>query len=260
MPIVTAGLKERTRSSREKIQAFVQFYKINMDEFDPAGIDAYDTFEDFFVRKHKPGTRPIFSESDLNKAVTVADSRVVVYDSVAVTRAIWIKGRHFTIENLIKDCSMSKKWADGAVASFRLCPQDYHRFHSPVTGIVTWWKRIPGEYYNVDPVALQSHVDILSENARHCACISSKEFGEVLFVAVGATGVGTIKFHQKLRTEGSQVKKGEEIGHFEFGGSSILVVFEKGRIQFDEDLIKMSQRSVCVNVELGMSMGTANGT
>lgn len=42
MPIVTAGLKERTRSSREKIQAFVQFYKINMDEFDPAGIDAYD--------------------------------------------------------------------------------------------------------------------------------------------------------------------------------------------------------------------------
>lgn len=207
----------------------------------------------------------------------MADSRVVVYDSVAVTRAIWIKGRHFTIENLIKDCSMSKKWADGAVASFRLCPQDYHRFHSPVTGIVTWWKRIPGEYYNVDPVALQSHVDILSENARHCACISSKEFGEVLFVAVGATGVGTIKFasrilfsatqglrafrfHQKLRTEGSQVKKGEEIGHFEFGGSSILVVFEKGRIQFDEDLIKMSQRSVCVNVELGMSMGTANGT
>lgn len=127
-------------------------------------------------------------------AVTVADSRVVVYNSVALSHSIWIKGKHFTIANLIMESILAKKWAEGAVASFRLCVQDYHRYHSPVAGTVTWWKHIPGDYYNVDPMALRSSVDIVSKNARSCVCISSSEFGDVLFVAIGATGVGTIRF------------------------------------------------------------------
>lgn len=68
-----------------------------------------------------------------------------------------------------------------------------------------------------------------------------------------------MRFHEKFCKEGSYVKKGEEIGWFEFGGSSILVVFEAGRIQFDEDLIKASEQAIAVNVEIGMSMGLANG-
>lgn len=155
------------------------------------------------------------------------------------------------------ESTLAKKWADGAVASFRLSVQDYHRFHSPVTGTVTWWKHIPGEYYNVDPIALRSGVDIVSKNARSCVCISSPEFGDVLFVAIGATGVGTIRFHEKFCKEGSNVEKGEEIGWFEFGGSSLLTVFEAGRIRFDEDLVKASEQAIAVNVEVGMSMGLA---
>lgn len=108
-------------------------------------------------------------------------------------------------------------------------------------------------------MALRSSVDIVSKNARSCVCISSSEFGDVLFVAIGATGVATIRFHEKFCKGGSHVKKGEEIGWFEFGGSSILVVFEAGRIQFDEDLIKASEQAIAVNVEIGMSMGLANG-
>lgn len=58
------GVSERTPLSKTKIRNFVDFYHINMDDFDPANIEAYPTFEDFFTRKHKPGTRPIFAPDD----------------------------------------------------------------------------------------------------------------------------------------------------------------------------------------------------
>ena len=228
-----------------------------MDDFEPSDITKYSTFEDFFVRKHKHGRRPVFEQDDPSKAVVVADCRLVVYPSVAEARKLWIKGHNFTIANLIQDDALAGSWHDGAVASFRLSPQDYHRYHSPVRGTVSWFKRIPGQYYQVDPVCLQSDVDILTENARCCVCIDTVEFGKVLYVAIGATNVGTVEINEKCQTANSQIEKGEEVGLFQFGGSSIIVAFEKGRIDFDEDLLNVSRREVMMDVEVGMSMGKA---
>lgn len=180
--------------SHSEIKSFIEFYKIDMSQFEPSDPEAYTTFEDFFIRKHAPGARPIYDADDPTKAVIVSDSRVVVYPTVEATRRLWIKGNEFTIANLIRDADRAKRWEDGAVASFRLSPQDYHRYHSPVEGTVKWFKAISGDYYQVDPVALQSSVNILTENARCCVCIESKEFGDVLFVAIGATDVGTVEY------------------------------------------------------------------
>ena len=199
-----------------------------MNDFEPSDIHEYkvnpsshrlhplsndiQTFEDFFVRKHKPGSRPIFAENDnvkpshtfpapmsstnpfiQTRAVVVADSRLVVYDTVSQTKRLWIKGKNFTIANLLQDTQLAESFTDGAVASFRLSPQDYHRYHTPVGGTVVGYKRIRGDYYNVDPVAINSSVDILTRNARCWICIESKEFGKVMFVAIGATDVGTVE-------------------------------------------------------------------
>ena len=57
-----------------------------------------------------------------------------------------------------------------------------------------WWKAIKGDYYSVDPIAIRSDIDILTSNARCAVCIDSKEFGMVLFVAIGASEVGTVKY------------------------------------------------------------------
>jgi phosphatidylserine decarboxylase len=253
----TPGKDEGTKASASQIASFVDFYKINMADFSPSDINAYRTFEDFFVRKHTPSSRPIYAASDPTSAVCVADSRLVVYPTVSQARALWIKGKNFTIANLIQDSHRAQAWNDGAVASFRLSPQDYHRYHSPVTGTISWFRAIPGDYYQVDPVCLQSDVDILTQNARCCLCIDSEEFGKVLFVAIGATNVGTVEIHERIRNGNVSVQKGEEIGLFQFGGSSIIVAFEQGRIEFDEDLLSVSRRQVMMAVEVGMSMGRA---
>lgn len=60
-----------------------------------------------------------------------------------------------------------------------------------------------------------------------------------------------------MREPGHYVKKGKEIGYFEYGGSAILVVFEKGKIKFDDDLQVPSEKDICVEVEVGQSMGRA---
>lgn len=185
--------EEVSPQSHKQISGFVDFFNINMNDFSPCDVDRYGTFQNFFVRHHAPGARPLFAPTDPTCAVIVADARVVVYSTVYRSRKLWIKGDQFTIGNLVRDEDLAKLWHNGAVACFRLSPQDYHRYHSPVQGKIKWFKQIPGDYFQVDPVALQSSVNILTENARCAVCIETEEFGQVLFVAVGAADVGTVQ-------------------------------------------------------------------
>ncbi|KAH7161161.1 phosphatidylserine decarboxylase-domain-containing protein [Dactylonectria macrodidyma] len=253
------GKQEATPASRRRIKGFVDYYGINMNDFDPSNINDYKTFEGFFVRAHKAGSRPIHEAEDASAAVVVADSRVVTYASVAETKKLWIKGHEFNIANLAMDTEIGSQFADAAVASFRLSPQDYHRYHSPVTGKVKLFRSVPGDYYQVDPVALQSKVDILTRNRREYVVIETAEFGEVLFVAIGATNVGSVVIHERFQRPDAEVKKGDELGYFQFGGSSIVVAFQKNRIEFDNDLLELSKQRVQVSVEVGMSLGHAVG-
>ncbi|KAF5696382.1 phosphatidylserine decarboxylase, partial [Fusarium mundagurra] len=245
------GKKEASPASKQQISKFVDYYGINMDDFDPSDINEYNTFEDFFARAHKAGSRPIHRPDDALTAVVVADSRVVTYESVAETKKIWIKGHDFSITNLVMDTQLGSKYEKAAVASFRLSPQDYHRYHSPVTGKIKLFRSIPGDYYQVDPVALQSQVDILTRNRRAYVIIETAEFGDVLFVAIGATNVGSVVIHEQFQKSGVQVNKGDELGHFQFGGSSIIVAFQVERIKFDNDLLQLSKQRIQVSVEVG---------
>ncbi|KAM0269426.1 hypothetical protein ACHAQH_009741, partial [Verticillium albo-atrum] len=189
---VASGRDEGTPASKKQIKTFVEAFDIDMGDFEPSNIDEYDTFEDFFTRAHKPSSRPIHEKQNPSKAIVVADSRVVVYESLAMTKTLWIKGRDFNISNLAMDTQLGESFTGGAVASFRLSPQDYHRYHSPVEGTIKLFRSVPGEYYQVDPIALHSDVDILTRNRRQYVLIGTKEFGDVLFVAIGATEVGTV--------------------------------------------------------------------
>lgn len=251
------GREYAKSSSKNQIEGFVRTYGIDMSQYHPSEIDAYGSFEDFFVRRHRQGSRPIHARDDPTKAVVVADCRVVVYETVAESKKIWIKGKDFSITNLVMDQKIGQQFADGGIASFRLSPQDYHRYHSPVTGVIKHFRTMPGDYYEVDPLAITSQIDVLTRNARDYLVIETKEFGDVLFVAIGATEVGTVRINEQYQKHGATVTKGDEIGLFQFGGSSIIVAFERGRIRFDDDLLSLSKQAIMVDVEVGMSLGQA---
>lgn len=206
-----AGAHERSKASRKQIAGFVSAYNINMADFAPADIDAYSTFEDFFTRAHAPGSRPIADPQNNSRAVCVADARVVVYPSVEETRRLWIKGADFSIAQLLMDNQLGAQFDGAAVASFRLSPLDYHRYHSPVSGKVKLLRSMPGDYYDVDPWALQSDVDILTRNARQYVVIETNEFGDVLFVAIGASDVGSVRYVFNLELDGRLLLSSSDI-------------------------------------------------
>ncbi|KAI8959893.1 phosphatidylserine decarboxylase-domain-containing protein [Daldinia sp. FL1419] len=120
------------------------------------------------------------------------------------------------------------------------------------------FRSIPRDYYQVDPIAIQSSVNIFTSNARSYLVIKAEQFGDVLFVAIGATDVGTVRMHEKFQKHGTLINKGDEIGYFQFGGSSIIVAFRKEAIRFDQDLLDLSRQKIQVSVEVGMSLGRAN--
>jgi len=251
-----SGKYENSPDSRKDIPGFIQQYGIDMSEFEPSDPDKYQCFNDFFTRAHKPGSRPLAEPENDSVTVSAADCRLVVFDTVKLTKAFWIKGRNFSITTLMGGDEIAEKkaqrWDGGSVAVFRLSPQDYHRYHSPVTGRVTWVRHIPGNYYGVDPAAVKSDISVLDTNARTTVTISTQDYGDVLFVAIGAQEVGSVKIDLK---EGQELKRGDEVGQFAFGGSSIVVCYEEGRVNWDEDLREASLLGYMVDIKVNERMG-----
>lgn len=209
---------QKSAYSKKSIDPFIEKYKVNRGEF---LAEEFSTFSDFFERRLKSCARPI--HLDEKKLISPADGRVKVIQE----KTFDVKGKHFSLERLVKDKNIAKKFEGGKILTVRLAPQDYHRLHAPLGGKILSVKKMNGPLFSVSPIALKQNLSILHENKRVLL-----EFESYAMVLVGATFVGTI--HLKVK-EGDEVKKGDEIGHFSFGGSMCVLLLKEGVI-VEEDL------------------------
>jgi phosphatidylserine decarboxylase len=70
---------------------------------------------------------------------------------------------------------------------------------------------------------------------------------------VGAFGVGGI-----VNTCcAGHVEKMDEKGYFKFGGSTVVLLFEQGRVRFSEDLAANSDEGKETLVKVGQALATA---
>ncbi|XP_014518541.2 phosphatidylserine decarboxylase proenzyme 2 [Vigna radiata var. radiata] len=250
------GARMDSPESSADIPKFIESFKdqINLAEV-KYPLEQFKTFNEFFIRELKPGSRPIASAERDDIAVCAADCRLSAFKSVDDSKRFWIKGRKFSVQGLLGKDMCSSAFVDGTMVVFRLAPQDYHRFHFPVSGTVEQFVDIPGCLYTVNPIAVNSkYCNVFTENKRVVSIISTVDFGKVAFVAIGATMVGSITFTKK---KGDSVKKGDEFGYFSFGGSTVICVFEKDSIAIDEDLLANSNRSLETLVSVGMRLGAS---
>ncbi|KAL1217456.1 Phosphatidylserine decarboxylase proenzyme 2 [Cardamine amara subsp. amara] len=253
------GKKMNSVESAQKIPSFLEFFKdqINMAEV-KYPLQHFKTFNEFFIRELKPGARPIAYMNRDDVSVCAADCRLMAFQLVEDSTRFWIKGRKFSIRGLLGKSVNPNDFLDGSLVIFRLAPQDYHRFHVPVSGVIEKFVDLSGSLYTVNPIAVNSkYCNVFTENKRTVAIISTAEFGKVAFVAIGATMVGSINF---VRKEGDHVKKGDQLGYFSFGGSTVICVFEKDSIRIDEDLLANSSRSLETLVSVGMQLGVSTRT
>ena len=148
---------------------------------------------------------------------------------------------------------LAEKYATGAVVLSRLCPVDYHRFHFPAAGVPEAPVRIPGPLASVSPYCLRHNLSWLWTNKRELTILHTEELGDVLCLAVGATGVGAIF---QTYTPGQAVDKGSEHGYFAFGGSTVMTFFEPGRIQLAPDLLENTANGFETFARMGDILGT----
>jgi phosphatidylserine decarboxylase len=245
------GYLQKRSCSRKNIEPFIAAYNIDVSEFaDP--VDSFCSFNDFFVRKLKKESRLIDSRS--NVAVAPVDGRYLAIENVSKADSFYVKGQCFNLGSFLPDSRLAQKYHEGSMVIARLNPTDYHRFHFPVSGIPLPPQAIEGPLFSVNPFALTKCFSILWENKRVITLIQSESFGDVCMVEIGATCVGTI--HQTFYPN-RPVHKGDEKGYFSFGGSCVILLFEKDRIILDADLVENSKRNLETRCLFGTSLGNA---
>ncbi|KAJ5965756.1 hypothetical protein N7481_012470 [Penicillium waksmanii] len=250
---VKQGRKYDDPASAAQIKDFINFHQLDMSEvLQP--IEKFRNFNEFFYRALKPEARPCSAPDEPKIVVSPADCRSVVFDRIDEATSIWVKGREFSVERLLGNAypEDAARYHNGAVGVFRLAPQDYHRFHIPVDGVMGEPKTIEGEYYTVNPMAVRSALDVYGENVRVLVPIDSVAHGRVMVICVGAMMVGSTVITRKA---GEKVSRAEELGYFKFGGSTLLVLFEEGVINFDKDLVDNSRGRLETLIRVGMSVG-----
>ena len=234
--------------SKGKIDAVIKELAIDVNEFAKPK-ESYRSFNEFFTRHLKPDARPFSSDPKL--IVSPADGRVLVFPCLEKDTVALVKGHRFSIRKMLPE--HTDRFTNGAMAIVRLCPADYHRYHFPCAGEIIEYQSICGALHSVNPIALGSRPDLFGDNKRSFTLMDTAHAGTLCFMEVGAFGVGSIV---NTRRSG-HVEKMEEKGYFKFGASTIVLLFEPGRISFSEDLVANSDAGKETFIKVGQPLATA---
>ncbi|MGB0863476.1 MAG: phosphatidylserine decarboxylase [Saprospiraceae bacterium] len=233
--------------STKRIQQFVDDLGIDMNEA-VKSINEFTSFNDFFYRKLKPEARPIGEH-----LVAPADAKLLAFESVKELQAFFVKGQKFTLASYFQNEKLAKKYKNSTLLIFRLAPNDYHRFHFPYSGQASETTKINGHYFSVSPYALEPNFTrVFCENKREFLTLSTKDKGDILLSPVGATMVGTII---ETYTPNTFINKGDEMGYFAFGGSTVLMLVDQDKVQIDSDILKNTQNKIETAVQMGERIG-----
>ena len=233
-----------SRASRVLIAWFIRKNKIPMYQYEQK---KYRSFNEFFKRKALPGARRIIREPE--RLISPCDGRLSVY-KIEENSRFQIKHTSYSTESLLKNEGLAKRYAGGYAWVFRLCVEDYHRYIYVDDGVKSENVKIPGVLHTVNPVANDSF-PIYKENAREFSLLCSENFGTVLMMEVGAMMVGKIE----NRHQAARVRRGQEKGNFAFGGSTIILLTQKGKAMPDQDIWDNSLNGIETKVRLGESVG-----
>lgn len=251
------GKEYDSPESKQHIVPFIQSFQLEPTLFEMVEPDpnAYPTFNAFFAREIKESARPIAEPENNLATSSPADCRLTAFPTIDLATKYWIKGYGFTLERLLGSAELAAQFDGGSLVIARLAPQDYHRWHAPVSGTVRGIKDIPGAYYTVNPQAINEPgtLDVFCENKRSVMTLERSATGSpIAIVAVGAMLVGSIKYVGGVDTVGTQVRRGQCLGAFYYGGSTVIVVYPPGEVALDEDLV---ENSTVHNMETYMKVG-----
>ena len=234
-----------TRLSRRIVPSFVKKNHIDLGIYERQEFDSYNAF---FTRKIKAEQRPINDQKNI--LISPSDGKVTAYPITQKGR-FWIKHTQYSAAQLLKDERLAERYMGGWIYVIRLTVDDYHRYCYVADGRKSRQRKIRGVLHTVNPVA-NDYYPIYKMNSREYCLLKTKELGTILLMEVGALMVGKISNHEE---DSAQVKRGDEKGMFEFGGSTIVVMTEPGMAEPDKDIIYNTKAQAETLVKMGESIG-----
>jgi len=214
------------------------------DPDDPEGHKGFKSFDDFFTRKFREGRRPVAGKDNPNIIVNACENAPFGITHVIKEHdAYWIKSQPYSLSYILDNDPLVEKFVGGTIYQGFLSPHTYHRFHAPVSGKVVSCKNVAGTYFS-QPYYTDSEANYIKSQpylahvaTRGVVIIDTESpLGHVAFVPIGMVEVSTVALSIKV---GDDVKKGDNIGEFHFGGSSHVLIFEKGKeLAFDLQGVK----------------------
>lgn len=238
--------------SSSKVAPFVETFGIDLSMYKAGSVRAeqkqhsYKSFNEFFIREFEDGQRQFTTEKNLMPAF--CEARYFGHAAVNDQLSIPVKGQLLKSNDLLAGSKWSETFAGGPLLIARLCPVDYHRYHYPLSGDTLDSFAIAGQYHSVNPLALRSKPEIFIVNERRASILSSENFGKLAYIEVGAAMVGKIA---QTHDETHAHQRGAQKGYFLFGGSTVIVLGEKGKWAPSEDILTHTQNGIETYLQLG---------
>jgi phosphatidylserine decarboxylase len=230
---------------------------LHLDEFvtDPhQPFLGFKSWNDFFIRQFKPGARPVACPNDDSVIVSACESApYAIQNAVKEHDAFWLKAQPYSLRHMLSGHFVDR-FSGGTVYQAFLSAKQYHRWHSPVSGIIRKIDRVPGTYFaeaaseGFDPAGPNDSQGYIAHVATRVLIFieaANPAIGLMCFVAIGMSEVSSclpIAADGAPLKEGQPVKKGDQIGYFQFGGSTHCLVFRPGVIsEFAMDAIPQGE-------------------
>lgn len=232
-----------TGLSRHLVGPFVKSTKLDLSDYPDR---AYRSFNDFFTRTVKDGRRSV--DTDPDALIAPCDGKLTAYPITEDAR-FDIKHSFYSVKDLLRDAALAAEFEGGTCLIFRLTPDDFHRYSFMDDGRIVASGALPGVLHTVRPIAFRRY-PVFSENAREYAVLKTAHFGKVIQMEVGALFVGRIVNHPL-----TDFVRGQEKGKFEFGGSTVILLLQKGAAVIDDELLENTRDGKESVVRLGQKIG-----
>lgn len=232
-------------ASAAALPAWLEDPAINLSDYlvPPGG---FQSFNHFFTRRIRPEVRPISGSGDASVLTSPADSTLIpISQQISAKTVFEVKGDRLHLSELLGGSPLAERFMGGQAVLCMLGTTDYHHFHAPVGGSVLAAEQLAGLYYGMDT----GWVDSFFQHRRGYYIFETERFGCVGMVCVGMFTISSIEFR---RAAGEVVTKGEELGHFAYGGSAIILLFEPDRAE-----ITLPLDQHMVKVRMGQQIGVS---
>src|SRR5665648_873478 len=237
--------------SKHKIKKFIDEFKIDMASYQIPE-KGFINFNEFFYRKIKK--EAIHLASAENSFISPCDGKILAYETIDINMLIQLKGLTYSLAELIGNDCIASNYAGGSCLIVRLCPSDYHRFHFVDHGTCSPTTKIKGFYYSVNPTSLNRINKLFCSNKREWSILNSDNFGEILYVEVGDTLIVSIL---QSYNNNEKIEKGDEIGYFKFGGSTVILFLKKDVLKIDKDIVQQTAKGMECSVRMGCLLYTS---